>query len=272
MHTHACTHIRAHTHMHTHTPSHQDFEENGSLERTVLFLNLANDPTIERIITPRIALTTAEYLAYDCGYHVLVILTGVRACRLGLLRAAAWVCALQVWSAALMYGQALPSPPHPALHWGRRTAGLELLTPHRLETLGGQQWTHAPRAHYTHTPLLSHPTDMSSYADALREVSAAREEVPGRRGYPGACAQLLCLCWSPDRSLVFAWQEAWLQTGAWVRTLARSLVTAFCSALWRLWAGSTAPARLTLAPHSFSHCHHCSRQSQQQRWCLNVAH
>ncbi len=81
----------------------QDFEENGSLERTVLFLNLANDPTIERIITPRIALTTAEYLAYECGYHVLVILT-----------------------------------------------------------------------------------DMSSYADALREVSAAREEVPGRRGYPGA--------------------------------------------------------------------------------------
>lgn len=83
----------------------QDFEENGSLERTVLFLNLANDPTIERIITPRIALTTAEYLAYECGYHVLVILT-----------------------------------------------------------------------------------DMSSYADALREVSAAREEVPGRRGYPGESA------------------------------------------------------------------------------------
>lgn len=80
----------------------QDFEENGSMDRTVLFLNLANDPTIERIITPRIALTTAEYLAYDLGYHVLVILT-----------------------------------------------------------------------------------DMSSYADALREVSAAREEVPGRRGYPG---------------------------------------------------------------------------------------
>lgn len=80
----------------------QDFEENGSMEKTVLFLNLANDPTIERIITPRIALTTAEYLAYDKGMHVLVILT-----------------------------------------------------------------------------------DMSSYADALREVSAAREEVPGRRGYPG---------------------------------------------------------------------------------------
>jgi len=80
----------------------RDFEQNGSMERTVLFLNLANDPTIERIITPRIALTTAEYLAYECGKHVLVILT-----------------------------------------------------------------------------------DMSSYADALREVSAAREEVPGRRGYPG---------------------------------------------------------------------------------------
>ncbi|KAK9828306.1 hypothetical protein WJX74_008078 [Apatococcus lobatus] len=80
----------------------QDFEENGSMDKTCLFLNLANDPTIERIITPRIALTTAEYLAYECGKHVLVILT-----------------------------------------------------------------------------------DMSSYADALREVSAAREEVPGRRGYPG---------------------------------------------------------------------------------------
>merc|ERR1711968_204483 len=80
----------------------QDFRENGSMENVVLFLNLANDPTIERIITPRIALTTAEYLAYECGKHVLVILT-----------------------------------------------------------------------------------DMSSYADALREVSAAREEVPGRRGYPG---------------------------------------------------------------------------------------
>jgi len=80
----------------------QDFEENGSMEKVSLFLNLANDPTIERIITPRLALTTAEYLAYQCEKHVLVILT-----------------------------------------------------------------------------------DMSSYADALREVSAAREEVPGRRGYPG---------------------------------------------------------------------------------------
>lgn len=80
----------------------QDFEENGSMENVCLFLNLANDPTIERIITPRIALTTAEFIAYQCEKHVLVILT-----------------------------------------------------------------------------------DMSSYAEALREVSAAREEVPGRRGFPG---------------------------------------------------------------------------------------
>ena len=79
-----------------------DFEESGAMERTTLFLNLANDPTIERIITPRLALSTAEYLAYERDLHVLCILT-----------------------------------------------------------------------------------DMSSYADALREVSAAREEVPGRRGYPG---------------------------------------------------------------------------------------
>ncbi|KFV82754.1 V-type proton ATPase subunit B, brain isoform, partial [Struthio camelus australis] len=79
-----------------------DFEENGSMDNVCLFLNLANDPTIERIITPRLALTTAEFLAYQCDKHVLVILT-----------------------------------------------------------------------------------DMSSYAEALREVSAAREEVPGRRGFPG---------------------------------------------------------------------------------------
>lgn len=80
----------------------QDFEENGSMENVCLFLNLANDPTIERIITPRLALTCAEFLAYQCNKHVLVVLT-----------------------------------------------------------------------------------DMSSYAEALREVSAAREEVPGRRGFPG---------------------------------------------------------------------------------------
>merc|ERR1711939_241762 len=80
----------------------RDFEENGSMERVTLFLNLASDPTIERIITPRLALTTAEYYAYQLEKHVLVILT-----------------------------------------------------------------------------------DLSAYCDALREVSAAREEVPGRRGYPG---------------------------------------------------------------------------------------
>ncbi len=80
----------------------KDFEESGAMQRTALFMNLADDPTIERIITPRLALTTAEYLAYERELHVLVILT-----------------------------------------------------------------------------------DMSSYADALREVSAAREEVPGRRSYPG---------------------------------------------------------------------------------------
>ena len=79
-----------------------DFEQTGSMERVVLFLNLANDPTIERVITPRLALTTAEYLAYERDMHVLVVMT-----------------------------------------------------------------------------------DMSSYADSLREVSAAREEVPGRMGYPG---------------------------------------------------------------------------------------
>ncbi|KAH0785163.1 V-type proton ATPase subunit B [Histomonas meleagridis] len=80
----------------------QDFEQSGSMERVVLFLNHANDPTIERLITPRIALTTAEYLAYDQGMHILAILT-----------------------------------------------------------------------------------DMTSYANALREVSTARSEVPGRRSYPG---------------------------------------------------------------------------------------
>lgn len=80
----------------------EQFEENGSLQKTAFFLNTASDPTIERIITPRLALTASEYLAYETEKHVLTIMT-----------------------------------------------------------------------------------DLSSYADALREVSAAREEVPGRRGYPG---------------------------------------------------------------------------------------
>lgn len=79
-----------------------DFRESGALDRAVLFINLADDPSIERISTPRLALTAAEYLAFEKDMHVLVILT-----------------------------------------------------------------------------------DMTNYADALREVSAARKEVPGRRGYPG---------------------------------------------------------------------------------------
>lgn len=80
----------------------KNFQENGSLNRVVCFMNLASDPTIERILTPRYALTTAEYLAYEHDYHVLVILT-----------------------------------------------------------------------------------DMTNYCEALREVGTAREEIPGRRGYPG---------------------------------------------------------------------------------------
>jgi len=79
-----------------------DFKRTGAIERAVLFMNLANDPAIERISTPRMALTAAEYLAYEKGMHVLVIMT-----------------------------------------------------------------------------------DITNYAEALREVSAARKEVPGRRGYPG---------------------------------------------------------------------------------------
>lgn len=80
----------------------RSLEESGALRRSTLFLNLADDPAIERIITPRVALTVAEYLAFDLNMHVLVILT-----------------------------------------------------------------------------------DMTNYAEALREISAAREEVPGRKGYPG---------------------------------------------------------------------------------------
>jgi V/A-type H+-transporting ATPase subunit B len=79
-----------------------DFQRTGAIERTVLFINLADDPAVERIVTPRLALTAAEYLAFEKDMHVLVILT-----------------------------------------------------------------------------------DMTNYCEALREVSAARQEVPGRRGYPG---------------------------------------------------------------------------------------
>ncbi len=80
----------------------EDFSQTGALERAVLFVNLADDPPIERVATPRVALTAAEYLAFELGLHVLVILT-----------------------------------------------------------------------------------DMTYYCEALREISAARREVPGRRGYPG---------------------------------------------------------------------------------------
>ena len=80
----------------------KSFTETGALTRSVMFLNLASDPALERVATPRMALTAAEYLAFELGYHVLVIMT-----------------------------------------------------------------------------------DMTNYAEALREISAARKEVPGRRGYPG---------------------------------------------------------------------------------------
>lgn len=80
----------------------RDFEETGAIDRAVLFINLADDPTVERIATPKVALTCAEHLAFDCDMQVLVIMT-----------------------------------------------------------------------------------DMTNYAEALREISSARNEVPGRRGYPG---------------------------------------------------------------------------------------
>ena len=80
----------------------ESFKSTGAIDRTVMFVNLANDPAIERIATPKMALTAAEYLAFECDMHVLVILT-----------------------------------------------------------------------------------DITNYADALREVSAARKEFPGSRGYPG---------------------------------------------------------------------------------------
>ncbi|MBV7389545.1 MULTISPECIES: V-type ATP synthase subunit B [Enterococcus] len=80
----------------------EDFRKTGAIDRSVVFMNLANDPAIERIATPKMALTAAEYLAYEKGMHVLVIMT-----------------------------------------------------------------------------------DMTNYCEALREISAARREVPGRRGYPG---------------------------------------------------------------------------------------
>ena len=73
----------------------QDFEENGSLDRVTLFFNLANDPTIERIITPRLALTTAEYYAYQLEKHVLVILTDMSSYA-DALREASSVCTIRM--------------------------------------------------------------------------------------------------------------------------------------------------------------------------------
>ena len=77
----------------------QDFEENGSLDRVTLFLNLANDPTIERIITPRLALTTAEYYAYQLEKHVLVILTDMSSYADALREVCAQIiCDISSWS------------------------------------------------------------------------------------------------------------------------------------------------------------------------------
>ena len=80
----------------------RSFDESGVLQNVVMFLNLANDPVVERLITPKVALTAAEYLAFDCNMHILVILT-----------------------------------------------------------------------------------DMTSFAEAMREVSSSKGEIPSRKGYPG---------------------------------------------------------------------------------------
>ena len=103
--------------------------QSGAMQRTVLFTNLADDPTIERIITPRLALTTGESAV--CEPFALPFPARIRVC--------------------------LTPPPCAA------------------EYLAYERELH----------VLVILTDMSSYADALREVSAAREEVPGRRSYPG---------------------------------------------------------------------------------------
>ncbi|GFS34666.1 ATPase, V1 complex, subunit B protein [Actinidia rufa] len=275
----------------------RDFEENGSMERVTLFLNLANDPTIERIITPRIALTTAEYLAYECGKHVLVILTDMSSYADALREVFEGTSGIDnKYTTVQFTGEVLKTPvsldmlgrifngsgkpidngppilpeayldisgssinpsertyPEEMIQTGISTidvmnsiargqkiplfsaAGL----PHneiaaqicrqaglvkRLEKTeslledveednfaicvcsnGSQHGDSTandptieriitPRIALTTAEYLAYEcgkhvlvilTDMSSYADALREVSAAREEVPGRRGYPG---------------------------------------------------------------------------------------
>ena len=81
----------------------QDFEESGAMGNVVLFLNLANDPTIERIITPRIALTTAEFLAYQCEKHVLVILTDMTSYAEALREVCNVTCYIFCFMKTLMY-------------------------------------------------------------------------------------------------------------------------------------------------------------------------
>ncbi|PPR90271.1 hypothetical protein GOBAR_AA30420 [Gossypium barbadense] len=158
----------------------RDFEENGSMERVTLFLNLANDPTIERIITPRIALTTAEYLAYECGKHVLVILTDM----------SSYADALREVSAAreevpgrrgypgYMYTDLATIYERAGRIEGRKGS----ITQIPILTMPNDDITHP-------TPdLTGYITEGQIYIDRQlhnRQVSAAREEVPGRRGYPG---------------------------------------------------------------------------------------
>lgn len=170
-----------------------------------LFLNLANDPTIERIITPRIALTTAEYLAYECGKHVLVILTvsqprstektehtgGNRRTAGGSANVASIKASCEsVRERGARGGVTACSESRamPLLRAAERFPGD--LSPTRLCELQRllRRSASPPYMWDSLSAPCPHPPvqDMSSYADALREVSAAREEVPGRRGYPGA--------------------------------------------------------------------------------------
>ncbi|KPJ08932.1 V-type proton ATPase subunit B [Papilio machaon] len=166
----------------------QDFEENGSMENVCLFLNLANDPTIERIITPRLALTAAEFLAYQCEKHVLVILTDM----------SSYAEALREVSAAreeVPGRRGFPGYMYTDLatiyeRAGRVEGRNGSITQIPILTMPNDDITH-PIPDLTgyitegQKHVLVILTDMSSYAEALREVSAAREEVPGRRGFPG---------------------------------------------------------------------------------------
>jgi hypothetical protein len=182
-------------------PALKDFEENGSLERTVLFLNLANDPTIERIITPRIALTTAgrpgeahtyaahkplsldscwqlqqAVTAYGMAVHLAAVnQQHVTSC------ASSFVCI----AALPLVGRFDPY----TLQFGAR-CHLDAIVPLFRRRAAAEYLAYECGYH-----VLVILTDMSSYADALREVSAAREEVPGRRGYPGVHQALQRLFW-----------------------------------------------------------------------------